>query len=250
MRPVPDPEKDTVTQSTPVVREATRSRFARLHPALYLELHALVGLAVAGACMWGFFAIADEVPERGSMVRVDHAVTQWLQTHGTESGERIFSVVSLFGSQILSAILIGVALVLVARRDWRHLALLAITAGGGALLNGALKLAFHRSRPVYAAEFHEASWSFPSGHAMDSLIAYGLLAYWIGRRWRQVRRPTYIAAVLLVGLIGYARIYLGVHYLSDVVAGYCSGIVWLTACVTGYEFAERRRVGPSGADEA
>ncbi|MFI5227499.1 MAG: phosphatase PAP2 family protein [Gemmatimonadales bacterium] len=225
------------------------SRFARLHPKLYLTLHGIAGLALAVAGMWTFFAIAEDVPERGAMVRVDNAVALWLQVHGTEAGEARFGIVSLFGAQILTALLIGVGIALIVRRDWRHVALLAIAAGGGALLNGALKLAFHRSRPTFAAEFHKTSWSFPSGHAMDSLIAYGLLAYWAGRRWPRVRFAAYVAAALIVALIGFSRIYLGVHFLSDVVAGFCSGFVWLAACVTGYEFAERRRVGPSGEDE-
>ena len=55
---------------------------------------------------------------------------------------------------------------------------------------------------------------------------------------------------MIVASIGYARIYLGVHYLSDVIAGYFAGLVWLVVCVTGYQFAESRRVGPSGSDEA
>jgi len=128
-------------------------------------------------------------------------------------------------------------------------AVLAATCGGGALLNGALKLAFHRARPTYASEFNPSSWSFPSGHAMDSLIVYGLFAYWLGTRYKAYRRIIYTAAAVLITAIGFARVYLGVHYLSDVVAGYSAGFVWLSVCVTGYQFAERRRVGPSGADE-
>src|SRR5581483_11734017 len=117
------------------------------------------------------------------------------------------------------------------------------------LLNGALKLAFRRARPTYAVEFHPSSWSFRSGHAMDSLIAYGLLAYWLGVRLRRHRRYVYGGAAVLIGAIGYARIYLGVHFLSDGIAGYSAGFVWLSVCVTGYQFAERRHVGPRGEDE-
>lgn len=184
------------------------------------------------------------------MVGVDLAVTNWLQVHGTETGESIFVGVSYLGAQVLIAVLVIGAVVLVMRRDWRHLAVLAITCGGGALLNGALKLVFHRARPAVASEFHEISWSFPSGHAMDSLIVYGLAAYWLGDRFPHARAPIGIAAIVLIGTIGFARFYLGVHYLSDVVAGYLGGCVWLTFCITGYEFAERRRVGAGGADEA
>jgi len=227
----------------------THSRFARLHPKAYLGVHALVGLGAAAACTWIFFAIADEVPEKGAMVRVDLAVAGWLQTHGTEFGESIFVGVSYLGAQALSALLIATAIAFIVRRDWRHLAVLAVTSGGGALLNTALKLSFHRTRPGFASEFHETSWSFPSGHAMDSLIGYGLLAYWLARRFPNRRVAVFVVGALIIGSVGYARLYLGVHYLSDVVAGYMAGFIWLTVCVTGFEFADRRRVGPGGPEE-
>lgn len=83
---------------------------------------------------------------------------------------------------------------------------------------------------------------------MDSLIVYGLFAYWLGRRMREHRRLIYLGAAVLVGVIGYARLYLGVHFLSDVIAGYSAGFVWLVVCVTGDAFADRSRVGRSGAD--
>lgn len=185
------------------------------------------------------------------MVRLDTFVTVWLQTRGTETGETIFSGVSLLGASVLAGLLIIVAIALVVRRDWRHLAALCVTCGGGALLNLALKASFHRARPVFASEFESAkSWSFPSGHAMDSLIVYGLFAYWIAARYPRSRVPVAVGAAALVGLIGFSRIYLGVHYLSDVLAGYSAGFVWLFVCVTGFQLAERERVGPSGPDEA
>jgi membrane-associated phospholipid phosphatase len=142
--------------------------------------------------------------------------------------------------------LLVVAVVLARRRNWRRLVALAITCGGGSVLNVALKSIMQRARPSFASEFHARSWSFPSGHAMDSLIAYGFLAHWAVNRWP--RRGTWIiaATILLVGMIGFARVYLGVHYLSDVIAGYCAGCVWLVVCVTGVRFAERRRIGSGG----
>jgi len=183
------------------------------------------------------------------MVRADAAVTAWLQTHGTELGESIFVWISFLGAQVLATLLLIVAVTLLVRRDWRQLAVLAVTCGGGALLNVALKQAFHRTRPSFASEFAVTSWSFPSGHAMDSLIGYGLLAYWLSARFPRARTPILAGAVALIILIGYARIYLGVHYLSDVIAGYAAGLIWLSVCITGYRFAERRRVGPNDPDK-
>jgi membrane-associated phospholipid phosphatase len=223
---------------------------ARRHPKTYLGLHGVVGLVLAIACVWIFVALADEIPEKGWMARVDTNVTGWLQAHGTETGESVFSVVSLLGAQVLSVLLVAVAVILLVRRDWRHLAMLAVTCGGGALLNLGLKQVFRRQRPSFASEFSVTSWSFPSGHAMDSLIVYGMLAYWLADRFPSARRAIAAAAVALIALIGFSRVYLGVHYLSDVIAGYTAGSIWLLACINAYRFAERRRLGPSGADEA
>lgn len=169
--------------------------------------------------------------------------------HGTETGESVFVGISYLGAQILIALLAVATIVLIMRRDWRHLFVLAITCGGGALLNAMLQLLFHRARPAYATEFNAASWSFPSGHAMDSLIVYGLFAYWFSRRHPSARVWLIAGTTLLVASIGFARIYLGVHYVSDVIAGYSAGCVWLVFCISGCRFAEARRVGPSGRDE-
>jgi undecaprenyl-diphosphatase len=221
----------------------THSRLARLHPKTFLGIRGIIGLMLAVGCAWAFLAMADEVPEKGFMVRADTVVTGWLQVHGTETGESIFNGLSLLGGHVLSILLVVVGIGLLIRRDWRHGVLLIVACGGGSLLNVGLKTVYHRSRPGFASEFPVASWSFPSGHAMDSLIGYGLLAYLLCQRFPRWRRLIVAIAAALILAIGFARIYLGVHYLSDVIAGYTAGFVWLTVCVTGYRFAERRHVG-------
>lgn len=228
----------------------TESRFARLHPKAFLGAYGVAGLLVAAFCAWAFLAIADEIGERAWLVHLDVAVTNWLHAHGTPGGETFFIAVSKLGSPVLALLLVAAAVLLLVRRDWRHVTTLAVTWGGGALLNNVLKLAYHRPRPPFAKAFDLTSWSFPSGHAMDSLIGYGLLAYWIARHFPRYRVPTIGMAALLVLAIGYSRIYLGVHYLSDVVGGFCAGLIWLYVCATGYRFAEHRRVGAAGVDES
>src|SRR3954467_598599 len=105
-------------------KSPSRSRFARRHPGAYLGLHGAVGFVVATLCTWAFFAIADEYPEKAWLARADTGLTSWLQAHGTEIGESIFSVVSLFGAPILGGLLIVAGVVLLVRRDWRHLVML------------------------------------------------------------------------------------------------------------------------------
>src|SRR5205823_14113617 len=106
----------------------------------------------------------------------------------------------------------------------------------------------------YAAAFlHHYSWSFPSGHAMGSLIGYGMLAY-VLVVLRFHRRSTQISvllgAALLIMAVGVSRLYLGVHYFSDVVGGYAAGLLWLAACISGVEIARRRAalVAAAGVD--
>jgi len=116
-------------------------------------------------------------------------------------------------------------------RHTRTAALLAITMLGVAVLDVALKHAFHRPRPVAFFGPTPSSYSFPSGHALGSLCFYGILAAILTGRalGRGAKFCLWVATVLLVGMIGLSRIYLGVHYPSDVIAGYCAATVWVGA---------------------
>jgi membrane-associated phospholipid phosphatase len=219
-----------------------RSRFAALHPKAYLGVHGMLGVAACIVMLWAFSFIADEMTEHSLLVRVDHAIVGWLQVHGTEGGESFFNIVSWFGAQAMIGIMIVVVLVFAVRRDWFRAGAVAIAALGGTLLNTVLKLIFHRGRPEFATEFitHQ-SWSFPSGHAMNSLVGYGFLAYLLLERTTDLRARIAILLVttIVVGLVGFSRLYLGVHYLSDVIAGFLAGGIWLLVCITGYRFAKR-----------
>ena len=207
-----------------------------------------IAIAVALTVMlcWAFAAIADEIPENSRMVHGDSAITLWLQHHSTEWGETLFSVVSLFGSVILYAVAIAAVIFYLVRRDRLRAATVAVASVSVIILNNALKLIFHRGRPEYASEFiHRQSWSFPSGHAMDSLVVYGILTCLLletpfGARWR--RTITAVAAVLVL-LVGYSRVYLGVHYTSDVIGGWLAGGVCLIIAINSYHLAARRSGG-------
>jgi len=217
--------------------------FAERHPKIYLALRAAAGVVLAVAAGAGFAAIAEDLPEMGAMVHVDTAVAAGLERTGTEAGESIFIFVSSLGGTILIALIALTLLWLLWKRDWFRAAALAIAAAGSAILNEGLKLAFQRVRPATATEFIRGrSWSFPSGHSMSSLVGYGFLAFLLLGHVKSPRwRGTIIACtVLLVASVGFSRMYLGVHYLTDVVAGFLAGTVWLLACIGGYEFARHQ----------
>jgi membrane-associated phospholipid phosphatase len=167
----------------------------------------------------------------------------------TPAGITVFNAISLIGAPaVVGTFGVVVAAVLFVRR--RRLLLLAWVAalGGASLLDWALKRAIHRPRPSYSlAYLHGESFSFPSGHAMGSLVTYGMFAYLLITFWTNEHRKrivilSFTSAMVLA--IGISRLYLGVHYFSDVVGGFAAGLVWLAACISGVEMA-RRRVGLS-----
>jgi undecaprenyl-diphosphatase len=234
------------SSSTTTPARSWRARFAALHPNAYLGAHGLVGVVACILMLWAFSYIADEMTEQSLMVRVDHFIVNWLQAHGTEGGEKFFSVMSWIGSQVMNGIIIIGVGWLVLRRDWFRAVALTLAVVIGTALNDLLKALFHRGRPETAIEFikHE-SWSFPSGHSMNSLIGFGFVAYLFLERTsdRRARIAIIVATVILVGLVGFSRLYLGVHYLSDVIAGFLAGAVWLLVCIAALQFAERQRAG-------
>lgn len=231
---------------------------ARFTPGEFLGLHLTLGLLVSLGALWLFGGVTEDVVHHDPLTRVDVALAGWLRAHATPLGDRIAVAVSLLGSPVaMAALAVVVALLLAWRHRWIVLAGWVAAFGGGGVLDWALKEVIRRPRPGGAAAFyHGASFSFPSGHAMGSLIGYGMLAYLIAGSIRghpRARVAVIAAAALLVLAIGCSRLYLGVHYFSDVVAGYAAGLVWLTACTSGVEVAlaqrelARREVGPAGA---
>jgi undecaprenyl-diphosphatase len=109
-------------------------------------------------------------------------------------------------------------------------------------LNWLLKSIFERARPVHEHGVLTADgWSFPSGHASGSMLVYGLLGYLIIRHTPRVwHLPVALLSVLLIVFVGFSRVLLQVHYLSDVLAGYSSAVAWGALCVAGLETARWR----------
>jgi len=154
-------------------------------------------------------------------------------------------VSALGGGPAILVIGIGVGLLVALRRHFLLLAGWLTALVGGALLDVGLKLAFRRPRPETAVDFLSTlSWSFPSGHTMGSLIAYGMLAYILVVEFTGSpagRRAAVLGCAVMALAVGISRLYLGVHYFSDVLGGFAAGGLWLTACISGLEVARRLR---------
>jgi undecaprenyl-diphosphatase len=183
-----------------------------------------LGLALAG--MLAFARVAEDYLTNDPLARWDVSFAHWLAGHRSDLGITAFRVVTNVGSPA-GALAVGAlaCLLLYRRRQLADAALLPLVLGGAELLNLILKLSFHRARPEVAFVQLD-TYSFPSGHAMISAATWGALAF---LAWGRVarRRLVLTTAILLVALIGFSRLYLGVHYLSDVLAGIAAGAAWL-----------------------
>src|SRR5437763_1284520 len=218
------------------------ARFAR---GEYLGLHLTVGLAISLLGLWIFAGLTEDVIHQDPITRFDLTLVDWLRTHVGPRGLGIARALSALGSAyVMLGLALGVAFVLAMGRHGLLLEGWIIAFLGGAVLNTALKTAIHRPRPEHSTILSSQSWSFPSGHAMESLIAYGMLAYLLVVLVPGAHKRRFIIVLstsLLVLGIGWSRLYLGVHYFSDVVGGYAGGVLWLSACISGLEVSRRWR---------
>ena len=216
----------------------------RLTPGEYLGLHLTVGLLMAVGSLWFFSDLAEDVVTNDSLVRFDQAVAITLHDLATPALTKFFLVITAMGSvEMLTLLGLIVTVMYGLRRRWLHIGTWLAALVGGGILNQLLKGLFARPRPYFADPLlSETDYSFPSGHAMISLIAYGVLVYFAVlalQSWRASMAAIFGAGLLVV-LIGISRMYLGAHYFSDIVAGFAAGGVWLSALITGMETIRRR----------
>jgi undecaprenyl-diphosphatase len=186
---------------------------------------------MAAIALFFFGWLASEMLE-GDTQKFDEFVREAVHRHAAPWLTWLMQGVSFLGSPAVVTTLCVLAIgVFLYFRQARTAALLAITMVGMAALDITLKLAFHRPRPVAYFGPAPTTYSFPSGHAMGSFCFYGVLAAIFAARTKERRTKWCIwaGAALLIGMIGFSRIYLGVHYPSDVIAGYCAGAVWVGA---------------------
>jgi membrane-associated phospholipid phosphatase len=226
------PDTRTVSFPVPEVEQAEK-------PAGLMTGLALVSLVVAMLSLLLFSWIANEVRE-GETARFDLAVRSWIHRFFTPGLTRVMVVASELGASVLIGLFVASLAIFIVLR-WRRAALwLLVTMAGALLLDVSLKSGFHRARPTpfYGPLPH--TYSFPSGHALFSFCFYGVVAGLINDRIKSpwLRILVCVAAILLISVIGLSRIYLGVHYPSDVIAGYLAAAVWVAAMI----FLDRLRI--------
>jgi len=235
-------------------RTATRGRHHLLMDLLFRVLRAalgransvraavgivlLMGIAIAGLATWGFAELAGHI-RQGETQAFDEAILYLLREHRIAWVERSLLEITALGTGLVVSFIVGISAMFLWLSNHRYSAsLLLLTSVGGILLNNVLKLTFSRPRPrIIEWPVEVATSSFPSGHSMSAATVYVTVAYLAARLMSNsaARIVTMLAAIAVILLIGASRVYLGVHYPSDVLGGYVIGIAWVAFCMATLE---------------
>jgi len=211
----------------------------------FLTLSLLLGLTAAIATLIFFGWLADEALE-GETRHFDEATRAAVHQLASPTLTMIMRGLSFIGSTLALAIMTAVVVIRFVMLKWgREAKLFPITMIGAGLLNVTLKLAFKRPRPVpFFNLTAPETYSFPSGHSLSSACFFGVLAAMLTTRVksRRVRVIVWVVCTLMFVLIGFSRIYLGVHHTTDVIAGFAAALIWiLVVRFVEMELARRKR---------
>ena len=226
-------------------RQVLRHTAAALSPPARLLLRAVAGFCVVLGAAAGFAEVAEQLGADGTMARADAALAASIHAHVAVGTLQVFAGLTHLGDP---GVLTLLGVVVAAGLWWRGQRSLALgwvlALGGNALLNPLLKRVFERVRPVHDNGLVSAlGWSFPSGHTSGATVAYGMLAYVMLRTLPPVwHLPALLSATVVAFTVGSSRVFLQVHFASDVVAGFASGTAWLVVCILSVESGQRWRL--------
>ena len=247
--PDPGPEP-TVAQASPArwrhwvlfILKHGQARLAALGLTLGL------GLILALLALYIFAVLADQVMEQET-IRIDYGVLDALRQVQSPALDYLAFVVSALGAEVLAVLMVLLLILFGWQRRWGAAVGLMVTVVGAQMLNNVLKDWFHRTRPAPLEGLIPAqAFSFPSGHAMVAAAFYLFVGYLAWQILKGRARILCAAFLVLIALaIGLSRLYLGVHYLTDVVAGYIAGFAWTDAVIIGGHLLARRRLARAGA---
>lgn len=226
-----------------LVYRGLRASFKHAHSfGTALGVFLVFGALIAIAGTYAFAKIAELVNE-GYTQPFDDAVLHWMGRHQIVWLERLMVEITMLGTWIVVLSIVSIAgLFLWLTRHKYSAVLLLVATAGGIGLNNILKLGFSRPRPqIFEWGTMVSSSSFPSGHAMSATVVYATVAYLAARlqKTRLARLITLAAAGFIIAIVCFSRLYLGVHYPSDVVAGVIIGLSWAAFCMATLEAIQR-----------
>ena len=218
-----------------MVRKISHFWLRHIHPRL-ITLIATLGIGGLGICLLVLFIVAklaEEVLEKEAFA-FDKTFLLWLHQFANPSLDNLMLFITQIGNPTTVVIVAGITLAILWRRRYRlEVIVFVLTCLGGVILNTGLKLFFSKTRPqLWKQLIVETSFSFPSGHAIGSMVLYGFIAYLLATFYPKYDKIIYTLAVILIGAIGVSRLYLGVHWPTDIMAGYGVGFLWLIICIT------------------
>ena len=219
------------------------NRYKAYGPIVAIVLVGGVVTAIAGD---QFLDLAELVHAKSTVLQeTDARITNWAIAHRSASATSFFVVMTTIGGPVGASVISAiVAAILLIKRRYRWFLYLAVTSLGGGLLNMELKRYFARARPDIAEMLRRAQgYSFPSGHAMGSTVVFGALSYLAFRtapKWRWKTAALALALTLILA-VALSRVYLGVHWVSDVAAGIACGALWVGVTTVAYETLRRVR---------
>ena len=192
-----------------------------------------------------FLLMAADIAYEGGLTSLDFRINRWLHTHGTPGAIAFFLWVSwLHSNPIVMFATVAISGYLWFRHLRRWVLMLGISVFGGMLLNVGLKLLFARARPYFDDPIVILkTFSFPSGHTMTATVFYGALGVFALSRIRnwKLRAVVLVLAAIMIALVGFSRMYLGAHYLTDVLGAMMEGIVWVALSLIGSGVVQKER---------
>lgn len=193
----------------------------------------LLGTVCALVCVTGLLYVYN----------LDEAILLLIQKLHTPLLDRIMLGITFLGDPLVMLISsLGLAISPLYNNRRREATIFGIAGVGAILLNCLMKILFGRARPaLWKHIINVGQHSFPSGHAMVSIVIYGFTAYILAKQFPQWRFQIYALSVVLIAAIGLSRLYLGVHWLTDVTAGYAAGLVWLIVCILSLKLQQKYR---------
>jgi len=207
-----------------------------------LGIFLVAGLIIAAIGTAIFVTLASHV-RSGSTQAFDDSMIRWMGAHHSPGLDAVMLEVTALGTGTVVMMVVAVAALFLVLTQHKYSAILLLASTfGGIVLNGVLKLGFNRPRPsFFVPAVHAVSSSFPSGHAMSAAIVYSTVAYLAARLHRRkwARWLVMTAALVLIALISFSRMYLGVHYPSDVIAGVAVGLAWAGFCMATLEAIQK-----------
>jgi membrane-associated phospholipid phosphatase len=210
-------------------------------------LHLTIGVALLLAAMAVFAQLAGAVVAGAPITQFDADIANWLHLHARQGGllRDVLLLITHIHSTPGILIMAFCAALWVYRSGHRYWTMAVIASvPGGMLLNVALKHTFERARPHFDEPIVTlTTYSFPSGHTMAATVLYGVLACYFARRahtWPGRVLP-FVLAALMIGAVAFSRMYLGAHYLTDILAALTEGCGWLAICISGTATLNRRR---------